>query len=268
MKDTTISVVPYDPLWPEQFQRASQEIMAILGDNCCTIHHVGSTAIPGIWAKPIIDMIPVVKDIYSVEQHNIEMQKLGYHAKGEHGILFRRYFQRQKPFPACNVHIYEQGSSEIARLTEFRDFLIGNPDYQAQYENLKRQISKDSGDITAYTLAKEALVSDIDARMSFQGQRIVHALSDREWEAYYRILHAQAGTAEHPVFDAKHPEASNKNNQHLVLHEGAHIIGAALITYSAENKGAISYLDIDLDYGNVETKINFRSDVERWLQHL
>lgn len=73
-----VKVVPYDPNWPRQFSQEAQAIKACLGDNCIEIHHIGSTAVPGLAAKPVIDMLPVVLDVTEVDSVNDLMQKLGY----------------------------------------------------------------------------------------------------------------------------------------------------------------------------------------------
>ena len=93
--DRFIRVVPYDPRWPIQFESEARVIKKALGDNCVDVQHMGSTSVPGLAAKPVIDMIPVVWDIMKVDKDTAAMQALGYEAKGEYGIPFRRYFQKQ-----------------------------------------------------------------------------------------------------------------------------------------------------------------------------
>ena len=90
-----VIVVPPDPAWPDAFDAASRELAGALGENLFIIHHIGSTAIPGIWAKPVIDLLPVVRDIARVDEHVAAMQALGYESKGEFGIPGRRYFRRR-----------------------------------------------------------------------------------------------------------------------------------------------------------------------------
>lgn len=90
-----IEVVPYDPNWPNIFETEATKIKQALGNNCIAIHHVGSTSVPGLAAKPIIDIVPVVQNIIAVDQNTNVMEALGYEAKGEYGMLFRRYFQKR-----------------------------------------------------------------------------------------------------------------------------------------------------------------------------
>ncbi len=252
-----IQVVPYNPAWPKQFRMISQQIQQALGENCIAIHHVGSTAVPGLWAKPIIDIIPVVKDIDVVKETNVAMQKEGYIAKGEFGMLFRRYFQRVFPQPAANVHVYEQGSGEIKRLILFRDFLTQHARYRQQYADLKKQLSEKVRDITHYTLAKDALIKEIDSQTGFNGWRMVHALTPREWETYYRLLQ----------FEPTHTEITNAHNQHIVLYQGCEVIGAALLSPDPPLQMTIRRLVVENSARNAAAERFFVDSLKRWLVH-
>ncbi|CDZ81906.1 dephospho-CoA kinase/protein folding accessory domain-containing protein [Candidatus Rubidus massiliensis] len=88
----TVKVVSYDPKWPLMFEAEAALIKQALGSNCLAVHHIGSTSIPGLSAKPIIDILPVVKNILEVDASTEAMENLGYDVKGEYGIAFRRYF--------------------------------------------------------------------------------------------------------------------------------------------------------------------------------
>lgn len=257
MSDTKIQVVPYSTTWPFQFKVEAHKIADALGDNCITVHHVGSTAIEGLWAKPIIDIIPVVKDVFLVDQQNLAMQALGYVAKGEHGMLFRRYFQRVAPIPACNVHVYEEGSGEIERLVLFRDFLNQNAVYKEKYADLKRKLGDEHNDITRYTLAKDALVKEIDSKTGFKGYRMVHALTEREWELYHRLFQT----------NPSHPDVTNQTHQHIVLYQGTEVVGAALVSIEQSRTANIKRIAIDGVYQSNETVTYFKNNLERWLKN-
>lgn len=86
---SSIKVVPYNGNWPKMFEQESALIQQALGANCIIIHHIGSTSIPGLSAKPIIDMLPVVKNILEVDKATKAMESLGYEVKGEYGIALR-----------------------------------------------------------------------------------------------------------------------------------------------------------------------------------
>ena len=86
-----VEVVSYNPNWREMYKEESEKIKNILNDIIIDIHHIGSTAIPGIKAKPVIDILVEVKNIEGVDQYNHKMKELGYEAMGEYGIPKRRF---------------------------------------------------------------------------------------------------------------------------------------------------------------------------------
>lgn len=148
-KKRPVKVVPYDGRWPELFTQEATKIRAALGKNCITIHHIGSTSVPGLSAKPIIDMVLGVKDILQVDAASLE--RLGYEGRGELGMLFRRYFSNR----VCHVHIWEEGNPEIDKHLIFKDYLIKNPDEAKRYEALKQRLAETfKMDRTSYTLSK------------------------------------------------------------------------------------------------------------------
>ena len=89
-----IVVVDYRPEWAEAFEREAARIANVLGENMVAIHHIGSTSVPGLCAKPIIDIMPVVRDIGAVDECNEGFIALGYTPMGEFGIPGRRYFHK------------------------------------------------------------------------------------------------------------------------------------------------------------------------------
>lgn len=78
-----IIVTDYDPRWPAEYEKESEKIKAILGENCVAIYHIGSTAVPGLAAKPIIDIMPVVRSLEKTDQKASEFEKEGYEYLGE-----------------------------------------------------------------------------------------------------------------------------------------------------------------------------------------
>ena len=88
-----IVVVEYNPEWDREFEKESALIKDVLGDNCIAIHHIGSTAVSGLAAKPIIDMMPVVKSLEAVDAVRDGLEALGYEYMGEFGIPGRRYMR-------------------------------------------------------------------------------------------------------------------------------------------------------------------------------
>ena len=83
---STLDVVDYRPEWEKMFQEEAKKIQKILGKNCIAIYHIGSTSVKGLAAKPVIDFMPVVRDISLVDAHDPEFRELGYDCRGEFGI--------------------------------------------------------------------------------------------------------------------------------------------------------------------------------------
>lgn len=158
-----VELTNYNPDWLRVFADAENEIKSILKENCVQIHHIGSTAIPTIYAKPIVDVLPVVKDMNRVDLLNHEFEKLGYVCMGEYGTSGRRFYWKSKTKRTLNVHLFEQGAPEIRRHLLFRDFLIAHEDYAQAYSQLKQSLAEVfSHDIENYVNGKASFVQMIN----------------------------------------------------------------------------------------------------------
>jgi len=160
-----VLVKPHDPAWADAFNSASALVMNALGNNAIDAHHIGSTAIPNILAKPIIDVMIAVKDIGTVETCNQAMAKLGYEAKGEFGIPTRRYFRKDDRHGrrTHQTHVFPYNSDQIERLLAFRDFLIAHPKWATRYSDLKRDLAeKYPHSISDYVAGKDPFIKHVD----------------------------------------------------------------------------------------------------------
>lgn len=136
-----VTVTDYQPEWTFEFQKAADEIRCIFGEECVEIYHIGSTAVNGLAAKPIIDVMPVVEKIENVELYIKEMQNIGYESKGENGLFGRRYFQRGGDERTHHVHIFAKENPEVERHIAFRNYLRGNPQVAEEYGILKKKLA-------------------------------------------------------------------------------------------------------------------------------
>lgn len=160
-----IEVYSYDEKWKQMFKEEAAKLQIIFGNEIVDIHHIGSTSVPGLKAKPIIDIMPVVRDINSVDNYNISMQEIGYEPKGENGIPKRRYFQKGGENRTHHVHIYQTGSYEIKRHLAFRDYLRLHTDDMKKYADLKEELAqKFPYDIESYINGKNCLVKEIERK--------------------------------------------------------------------------------------------------------
>lgn len=137
-----IKVVPYKTEWQNQYEIEKRLLEAIFGAEILSIHHIGSTSVLGLAAKPIIDILVEVKQISLIHTYNNEMVKMGYECKGENGIEGRRYFQKGGEDRTHHVHMYEQDHSEVDRHLRFRDYLRKHPDEAWEYACLKQELAK------------------------------------------------------------------------------------------------------------------------------
>ena len=138
-----VCVVPPDPTWKHRFEAEAEHITGALGDLVSTIHHVGSTAVPGLCAKPIIDILLVVEDLHIFDRRTPALELLGYEALGEYGMARRRYFRKDDAsgIRTHQVHSFKVDDDEIERHLAFRDYLIEQENVASAYGALKRALA-------------------------------------------------------------------------------------------------------------------------------
>src|SRR5262245_48196142 len=86
----------YSPTWPDEFNQEAERLKTLLGDRLTAVHHIGSTSVPGLAAKPIIDLLPLVRSIESIDSLTPRLEQAGYQAWGEYGLVGRRYFTKDQ----------------------------------------------------------------------------------------------------------------------------------------------------------------------------
>jgi GrpB-like predicted nucleotidyltransferase (UPF0157 family) len=161
-----VEIAEYDPAWPEAYERERAAIADALGGHVLAIEHVGSTSVPGLGAKPIIDIIIGLRDLADHARCVAPLESLSYEHKGEYGIPGRHYFRKPvQGLRTHQVHMVEQGSAFWVRHLLFRDYLRANPDEAAAYGRLKRELAARFGaDVEGYTEAKTEFIRSAEAR--------------------------------------------------------------------------------------------------------
>jgi len=160
-----LGVVSYNPNWKDIYKEESEKIKNVLSDIIIDIHHIGSTAIPGIKTKPVIDILVEVKDIEAVDQYNNTMEELGYEGMGEYGITKRRFFKKGGNKRTHHIHIFQAGNEEIKRHINFKEYLIAHPDKAREYSELKEKlVNKYTYDVENYTNGKNDFIKEIDKK--------------------------------------------------------------------------------------------------------
>jgi len=154
----------YDNCWPDAFTEELSRLNPVFGPLLLSAHHIGSTAIPGMRAKAIIDMLLEVADIGSVDALNGQMIKLGYEPRGEEGLPGRRYFRRvTHGLHTHHVHVYQSRHPAIERHILFCDYLRAHPQRANEYSCLKAKLAiQYEFEPGRYTDAKAPLIRDIE----------------------------------------------------------------------------------------------------------
>ena len=166
--DSTIDLAPYDPAWPSLFARLEQTIRQALGDDVLLLEHVGSTSVPGLSAKPIIDMVLVVADSSDEPSYVPRLEEVGF------GLRIREpdWHEHRMLKPAdrkTHLHVFSAGCEEIERMLLFRDWLRNQPDDRLRYEEAKQELAARTWKYRQnYADAKTTVIEEIMARAGRQ----------------------------------------------------------------------------------------------------
>lgn len=167
-----IELAEYDPAWPQRFEREAAKIRGALGNRAVRVEHTGSTSVPGLAAKPIIDIVLVVADSSDETSYVPPLEEAGYVLRirepdwHEHRVL-------KAPDGSVNLHVFSAGCPEVDRMLLFRDRLRAEPVDRALYERTKRELAeKEWRYVQSYADAKSAVVEEIIAGVSLPRGRI------------------------------------------------------------------------------------------------
>jgi GrpB-like predicted nucleotidyltransferase (UPF0157 family) len=171
----TLHVAPYDPGWPGAFSAEQDRIAAALGVLAVRIDHNGSTSVPGLAAKPVIDIQISVRSLADIDTYAAGLRLLGYVHVPHPDDAFCVFFHKPPEWPHTHhVHVVQSGGAEERRTIAFRDYLRNHPDVARAYEDLKRTLAaqhsaRDFASRQAYADAKTAFVTDITERALAEG---------------------------------------------------------------------------------------------------
>lgn len=263
-----IEVVPYNPAWVQAFELEAARIKEALGENCVEAHHIGSTSVPGLAAKPSLDVLCVVSALAST----LPLQELGYKFKGEINIPSRYAFERQGSPWKANFHVVESGHGFAALTLAFRDYLRTHSDTREAYAALKEEVLKDptsyhrvDGYFSHYTLRKNDFIKDVLQKAGYQGRMITSCLHDQEWAAakamrqkyfFDKVLFEDpyAWTFDHP------------DHKHFILYKGAAIVGYAHIQLWPDHRAVLRIIVIEEAFRNHGLGAYFLEQCERGLK--
>ena len=174
-----VTIAEYDPEWPAMYAREEARIRAALGERALLVEHVGSTAVPGLAAKPIIDIILAVADVSDEDAYLPDLEAAGYVLRIREPDPTSAIFNDEEPHRVfkgreidLNLHVFSHGSGEIARLVRMRDWLRTNEADRALYERTKRALAARHWEyIQQYADAKDEIIAEIGARAAAAANR-------------------------------------------------------------------------------------------------
>ncbi|HAH05938.1 MAG TPA: GrpB family protein [Elusimicrobia bacterium] len=159
--DKHVEVDPYDPRWPSIFESEKSALLALFGDSLQGIEHIGSTAICGLAAKPIIDLMVGARELKVDEAVLLPLRNLGYEHFGEYGIPGRHFFRKGDP-RTHHLHWVQWGGDFWEKQVLFRDYMRAFPKDAEAYERLKKRLAElYRDDRTKYTQSKTEFVEAV-----------------------------------------------------------------------------------------------------------
>lgn len=160
-----VEVVPYRPQWSALFQAEADQLRSLLDECLLAVHHIGSTSVSGLAAKPIIDILLEVSSLERLDQQNGLLEVMGYEAMGECGISRRRYFRKGGDERTHQIHAFLQGDPHVVRHLAFRDYLRAHPAICREYAALKETVAAQCENrIERYCEGKNDFVKEHEAR--------------------------------------------------------------------------------------------------------
>ena len=158
-----VVLVPYQTIWTKLFEEEKGRLEEVIGNKILDIQHIGSTAVPGLSAKPILDIGVAVRSFEAAFALVYSIEELGYTYRGENGIPRRHYFVKGSPDKrTCHLHMFEKTNEEWTTHLLFRDYLRAHPEVTAAYQQLKEDLAaKCPNDREAYTDGKHEFIQAV-----------------------------------------------------------------------------------------------------------
>lgn len=146
------------------FEEEADRLRGIFGDQILKFEHFGSTSVPGLKAKPVVDMMCLVKSIGTIDAFNEQMVALGYDVAGEWGIPGRRLFRKGGENRTHHIHVYQADNPQIERHLVVRDYLRAHPVEVERYGQLKEELARRCDDTSFYSQAKKPFMQEMEQR--------------------------------------------------------------------------------------------------------
>jgi GrpB-like predicted nucleotidyltransferase (UPF0157 family) len=157
-----VELVDHDPAWALLFEEERDRLAGVFDGRALGIEHIGSTSVPDLCAKPIVDVLVGLEELELTDEQIAAMERLGYEYLGEHGLPGRLFF-RKHPW-THHVHVVRHGGEHWERQLVFRDTLRSDPDERRRYDEFKRRLAAEGHPREAYTELKTPFIREVEAR--------------------------------------------------------------------------------------------------------
>lgn len=262
----SIEVLPYNPQWPLEFEAEKTRLEAALQGQTVTIHHVGSTSVPGMVAKPIIDILLIAEDR---DATIASLTEAGYAFKGEWNIPLKCGFTKR----GGNLHaFFTEDHPEVALNLMFRDFLRSHPEQREAYGRLKQEILKDPHaqervgkiGLPNYTKRKRAFIDSLLQEAGFDKPRLLRALTEEEF-AEAKRFRAQFFEKTGQTDPLQGQPLEGQHDEHLILYKGVAIAGYAHVHFEPRSRQATLCV-FELTPEGEPWRSFYRKTIQTWVQ--
>lgn len=249
-----INVVPYDPKWPNIFKVHSKELKEALKENYIQIYHVGSTSVPGLCAKPVVDIMCIVQNLRSAIP---VLERLGYQYKGELNLPLRLFFSRKHPNDV-HVHVVKENCGEISWNLVFQNYLRENKNARDIYAKVKLDLIKENPDgfnvieglFSEYTIKKGEIIRRLAKEAGFNDYRFVIISNYNEFDSYKKLMHLNK------------IDLNIENIFHLCLYKGVEIVATARVEFNIPDSIAIIK---SIKSTNSDDKNMLKGQINEWV---
>lgn len=252
-----IHIVPYNSEWPHLFEMERRVIETALGEDVFLVEHVGSTSVPGLVAKPRIDIVAVAGDRYRSIQ---ALEKVGYTYQGEWNMPLKAAFTKREE-TEVNLHLFfELSHPEVELNLRFRDYLREHIDTREAYAQLKEDLLKDPtsqhipNEFPLYTLRKGPFIESVLRQMGYNRLRVLKANTEEQWSKVAEFR-AKAEVKTDPL---------REQHEHFVLYRGVDMIGYADIALEA--LAAADVFEVEDPVDSIEAAAFFKDIISQWIR--
>jgi GrpB-like predicted nucleotidyltransferase (UPF0157 family) len=162
-----VELVEHDPSWAGLYEQERDRLSGVFDGRVVAIEHIGSTSVPELCAKPIVDVLVGLRELELTDDQIAAMERLGYDYLGEHGLPGRLFFRKDPR--TLHVHVVQYGGEHWERQIVFRDTLRSDPEERRRYDEFKRRLAAEGHPREAYTELKTPFIREVEARARARG---------------------------------------------------------------------------------------------------